>query len=127
MKTSLKFFIIKEEEFILGPGKIALLRLVDQYGSLRKAALEMGMSYRWAWGRIKKAEDAIGVPLLKQNDASKSKAKVLTRDAREIIDWFTRTEAELAAVLKRAEAAQPQSLRKGTPSNAAPVAASSLL
>ena len=113
MKTFLKFFVTHNEEYILGPGKIELLRLVDRYGSLRKAAQSMGMSYRWAWGRIRSAENAIGAPLLQQNDSSKNKAKMLTQDARDIIEWFLSTEAELEAVLERAEAAQPRALRHG--------------
>ena len=33
----------------LGPGKIDLLRLIDQHGSIRAAGAAMGMSYRRAW------------------------------------------------------------------------------
>ena len=111
MKTQCKFFLTKDEEYILGPGKVQLLRLVGKSGSLRKAAQEMGMSYRWAWGRIKSAEEALGVSLLMQDEASKSKVKVLTSDAREIIEWFSRTEAELAKVIEQAEKKQPKALK----------------
>jgi molybdate transport system regulatory protein len=34
---------------MLGPGKIELLSLIDQTGSLSAAAKEMGMSYMRAW------------------------------------------------------------------------------
>ena len=33
----------------IGPGKIALLQGIQQSGSLRRAALQLGMSYRRAW------------------------------------------------------------------------------
>ena len=112
MKTHFKFFVVKDEEYVLGPGKIELLRLVGEHGSLRKAAQEMGMSYRWAWGRIKKAEEVIGVPLLAQDGALKRQTKVLTGDAREIMEWFSRTEAELAKVLRHAEETRPRALKK---------------
>jgi N-terminal domain of molybdenum-binding protein len=117
MKTLLKLFVTKDDDdYILGPGRIRILRLVGEHGSLRKAAHSMGMSYRWAWGRIKKAEEAIGVPLLTDNPASNLKVKKLTRDAWEIIDWFSRTEDDLKKVLKQAELTQPQALKNGAPS-----------
>jgi molybdate transport system regulatory protein len=111
MKASVKFFVAKDGQYVLGPGKIQLLRLVEESGSLRRAARAMGMSYRWAWGRIRKAEEAIGVPMLQQGEDSASRAKTLSRDAREIIEWFARTEAELAEVLRRAEATRPRALK----------------
>lgn len=33
----------------LGPGKVELLRLIGQHGSIRSAGAAMGMSYRRAW------------------------------------------------------------------------------
>lgn len=33
----------------LGPGKVQLLRLIGQHGSIRSAGAAMGMSYRRAW------------------------------------------------------------------------------
>lgn len=49
---------------LLGPGRLALLEGVRRLGSLNKAAAELGMSYRRAWGRIKDAERRLGEPLL---------------------------------------------------------------
>ena len=111
MKTSFKFFLVDGDEFILGPGKVTLLRLVDRHGSLRKAAQDMGMSYRWAWGRIRKAEQAIGVPLLVHEESSKSRAKSLSPEAREIIEWYSDTEKRLLQVMEKAERNQPKSLQ----------------
>ncbi len=36
-------------EHTLGPGKVRLIELVDERGSISAAAREMGMSYRHAW------------------------------------------------------------------------------
>jgi molybdate transport system regulatory protein len=33
----------------IGPGKIELLETIGQTGSIRKAAAQLGMSYRYAW------------------------------------------------------------------------------
>jgi len=48
----------------LGPGKVALLELIDQEGSLSRAAEKMGISYRRAWlfmSQINKAFDEVAV------------------------------------------------------------------
>lgn len=48
----------------LGPGKVALLELIEEQGSLSRAAEKMGMSYRRAWlfmSQINKAFDEIAV------------------------------------------------------------------
>lgn len=42
----------------------ALLAQVKQLGSLRQATEATGLSYRYAWGLIRKAEKQIGTPLL---------------------------------------------------------------
>ena len=48
----------------LGPGKVRLLELVAQTGSIRKAAAGMKMSYRKAWLLLKALKDTFGEPLV---------------------------------------------------------------
>ena len=47
-----------------GDGLYHLLYNVQQHGSISKAAKVMGMSYRAAWGKIKKAEKNLGFKLI---------------------------------------------------------------
>jgi molybdate transport system regulatory protein len=47
----------------LGPGKVRLLELVAETGSIRKAAAGMKMSYRKAWLLLKALEVTFGAPL----------------------------------------------------------------
>ena len=44
----------------LGPGKIQLLELIEQKGSIRAAAIAMTMSYRRAWLLLHEVEDMMG-------------------------------------------------------------------
>ena len=44
----------------LGRGRAQLLRLIDERGSLRRAAAEFGISYRNAWGYLRELERAAG-------------------------------------------------------------------
>ncbi len=58
----------KEGQEMVGQGLIELLRRMDALGSLKKAAESMNMSYRLAWGRLKKMEEALGRPLVESSD-----------------------------------------------------------
>ena len=56
---------------LLGLGRIQLLELVEELGSLNKAASAMDMSYRAAWGRMKQTETVIGEPLVERSGPKK--------------------------------------------------------
>ncbi len=64
MEIKAKFWIENKGEVVSGVGKIALLRAVDQLGSIQKAADQFGMSYRHAWGAIKKIEKRAGFKII---------------------------------------------------------------
>ena len=74
---------------IFGSGKGELLAAVEKYGSLRKAAMELGRSYRQAWGDINRAEKYLGFPLvLRSRGGSKGGTMVLTeRGSRFLHSW----------------------------------------
>jgi molybdate transport system regulatory protein len=48
-----RFRVMSNETIALGPGKIDLLRLVAETGSIREAARKMGMSYMRAWTLVR--------------------------------------------------------------------------
>jgi len=49
---------------VFGEGRYRLLSLINAHGSLKKAAEQNGISYRKAWGDIKKAESRMSRKLL---------------------------------------------------------------
>jgi len=64
MEIKAKFWIENKGEVVLGGGKTALLLAVDRFGSIQRAADELGMSYRHAWGVIKKIEQRAGIKIV---------------------------------------------------------------
>ncbi len=60
MEIKVKFWIENKGEVVLGGGKTALLLAVDRLGSIQRAADEFGMSYRHAWGAIRRIEKRAG-------------------------------------------------------------------
>jgi molybdate transport system regulatory protein len=64
MEIKAKFWIENRGEVVLGGGKTALLLAIDRLGSIQRAADEFGMSYRHAWGVIKKIENRAGFKIV---------------------------------------------------------------
>jgi molybdate transport system regulatory protein len=56
----------------LGPGKIRLLELVAETGSIRKAAARMKMSYRQAWLLLKALKETFGEALVETATGGKA-------------------------------------------------------
>ena len=66
MKPKVKVWVAFSEELKFGDGRARLLELIDQRGSLQKAAEELGMSYRNAWGYLGELERAAGFKFLER-------------------------------------------------------------
>ncbi len=108
MKPVVKLFLENGGGYIFGPGRMELLLAVKELGSLHKAAQKLGMSYRWAWGRISRVEKDLGVTLLTRTSAAVSgRPKVLTDEAHALLAWYADAGAKLNEVLDRTAADLP--------------------
>jgi molybdate transport system regulatory protein len=63
-RPAFKVWLETDEGYVFGPGVYSLLKKVRETGTLKEAAGSLGMSYRFAWGLVKKAEEKLGQPLL---------------------------------------------------------------
>jgi 8-oxo-dGTP diphosphatase len=59
-KPQVRVWLNKKDNFVVSQGRVRLLKLIDQTGSLREAAKLMKMSYRYAWGIVQKINQAAG-------------------------------------------------------------------
>lgn len=74
-----KCMLKKNGEFIIGEGRAKLLKFIDETGSISRAAEKMDMSYRHAWGIIKKMEENAKEEFVKsQRGGSKKRGSMLT-------------------------------------------------
>lgn len=89
VKVRYRLWLECDDEYVFGNGVCALLLGVDELGSLKKAAESLGMPYRGAWGRIHKAEEALGVALL-DRPSDRQKGVALTTDGRRFLEFFQR-------------------------------------
>jgi molybdate transport system regulatory protein len=83
----LKLWLQQENKILLGFGRAQLLKKIGELGSLKKAAENLGMSYRAAWGRIKRTEEAMGFALLEAADTKREGCR-LSPAGREAVDAF---------------------------------------
>ncbi len=108
VRLTVKLFLADNEDFVLGPGVIELLRFIKELGSLRKAVDRMGISYRWAWGRLNKTEEALGVPLFSRPEPGGYRRPIeLTHEAQELLDWLSTVAKEVQRTLTRMEDRMP--------------------
>ncbi|MDR1578547.1 MAG: LysR family transcriptional regulator [Deltaproteobacteria bacterium] len=112
MKLLAKIFLEDENLYALGPGRIALLRATAQFGSLNQAAQSVGMSYRWAWGRIKDSEKALGVKLLETKPAGRGHPRALTPEGLALLEWYANLENQVSKVLE--QTVWPEFLNSGS-------------
>ena len=68
-----------------GKGAAALLKGVDEFGSLNRTAKEMGMAYSKAWSMLKKVEEGLGFALIERHGARGSE---LTEEGRKFLDLY---------------------------------------
>jgi molybdate transport system regulatory protein len=79
---------------LFGPGRAELLDLIERFGSLRKAAIELGISYRAAWGKLRKTEKALGYKLVDKGGSYKE-GYHLTEEGRLLKDRFDHWQKEV--------------------------------
>jgi molybdate transport system regulatory protein len=76
---------------VLGEGRQALLRAVENAGSISQAARSLEITYRKAWGQIKFMEEQLGVPLVfKLTGGVGGGGARLTPEARELLAKYDR-------------------------------------
>ncbi len=59
-----KLWLELNGRIVMSDYRVRLLELVRESGSLARAASEMGLSYRRAWGKLKELEENLGQPLV---------------------------------------------------------------
>ena len=85
----------------LGPGKVRLLELIDETGSIRSAAAKMKLSYRRAWLLLQDIEKVFGSTVLERRTGGKSGGgAALNARGRDIVKHFRNAERRTARAIK---------------------------
>ena len=105
-KTSFKVWLEYNRKPLLGEGGAEILRNIQAYKSISKAARKLGMSYRYAWGYIQKIESALRSPVLETFKGGKSGGggAKLTKLGVTLLNKYEQVEQGLTEVLSNKKA-----------------------
>ena len=104
LKTRFKLWLSTEDaEGVFGDGKWRLLKSIDAEGSLRAASQLLHISYRKAWGDLKKAQQCLNVPLVeKQRGGTLGGRTELTEQGKKWVDAYTRFRSDIEKAAEKA-------------------------
>jgi molybdate transport system regulatory protein len=84
----------------LGPGKIRLLELIDEHGSISAAGRAMRMSYRRAWLLVESMNESFREPAVAtQHGGPSGGGAALTAFGRELVERYRAMERAAAAAV----------------------------
>jgi len=104
-RPSFKLWLETDEGMVFGPGLYRLLSKILEAGTLKASAEGLGMSYRFAWGLIRNAEDKIGQPLVTSHKGGRhgGGGVELTEVGRQFLEEFSHVELILNELLVNRE------------------------
>ena len=95
--SELKIRLYFDDESWIGPGKVRLLELIEERGSISAAGRAMGMSYKRAWDLVAEMNRIFGGPVATAQTGGKSGGGAeVTPLGRSVIEHFRGLEKETA-------------------------------
>lgn len=84
-----KNWLEKDGKVIIGEGRATLLKYILEFESLTKAAEEMGMSYRHAWGIVQEINEVLGKEIIHSERGGVDGGKTqLTDEGKRLLEDF---------------------------------------
>jgi molybdate transport system regulatory protein len=94
--SDLKIRIYFDEDSWIGPGKIRLLELIAEHGSISAAGRAMDMSYKRAWDLLSEMNRMFGAVATTQSGGKAGGGAELTPVGKSVIEHFRAFEREAA-------------------------------
>ena len=93
----------KDIEGVFGDGKWRLLKAIQSEGSLSAASKSLRISYRKAWGDLKKAQEALNLALVeKRRGGTMGGQTALTSEGRKWVKAYTRFRGDIEKAVEKA-------------------------
>ena len=104
LRARFKLWLSSEDaEGAFGDGKWRLLKMIDNEKSLNAASNKLSISYRKAWGDLKKAQEALGVNLVeKQRGGVLGGKTTLTSQGKEWVKAYTEFRSDIEKAVTKA-------------------------
>lgn len=100
VRVSASLRIVRDGK-LFGPGVAQLLEGVAQFGSLRRSAARMEMSYNKAWSVVHDCEEQLGFALLERRIGGAGGGAALTEKGKELLARYRVFEREAHELLDR--------------------------
>ncbi|MGD9596525.1 winged helix-turn-helix domain-containing protein [Wolinella succinogenes] len=97
MRAKIKVWIENDKgEILFGEGKTKLLEMIEELGSISKAAQECGIDYKKAWNHVKLIEEKIKDPIIVRKKGGKDGGgSTLTPKGKELIEAYKNMREEM--------------------------------
>lgn len=90
-----RFWLTAGKVSLAGRGRIELLARIDETGSIRQAALAMGMSYKAAWDAVDAMNQRAGVALVERKiGGTRGGGASLSAKGHELVTLYRTVDAE---------------------------------
>ncbi len=85
-----KIWLVNDkEEPIMGEGKAAILKAINEEGSLNKACRKVKISYKHAWLLLREIEESVGEPVIIKKRGGKAQGTFLTEKAINLLEEYS--------------------------------------
>ena len=102
MRPKIRVWITFGDDIKFGDGRAQLLGLIDERGSLSKAAEELEMSYRNAWGYLQDLERAAGFEFVERAPGGGPRSGMrLTAEGRRFLERYRTFRTSLEDAMNR--------------------------
>lgn len=101
--TSVKFriWVFRDNEKLIGKGRIQLLELIRETGSITNAAKAMKMSYRQAWQMVKEINERAKEPIVEKKLGGKEGGgSIVTARGEYLINTFHELENNVKSFIE---------------------------
>jgi molybdate transport system regulatory protein len=113
IRPRVKVWLEADQQYVFGFGISEILKAIERSGSIKAAAVLLGKSYRYVWARVKKAEGALGQPLVETRVGGKGTSRSsLTELAGRLVTDYDALRRRMFEVVE-----EEFSSRFGTPPN----------
>ena len=95
-----RFWLSSGKQSLCGRGRIELLERIGETGSIRQAAIAMGMSYRAAWDAVDAMNQRAGKTLItRKTGGARGGGAELSADGKQLIALYREVEREHEALV----------------------------
>ena len=93
----------RDIEGVFGDGKWRLLKAIESTGSLTEASESLKISYRKAWGDLKKAQEALNESLVEKHRGGIRRGQsTLTEEGKKWVSAYTKFHNDIEKAIEKA-------------------------